>query len=100
MNGSSATAAMLRRIPTILHEQNSVMGRANRMLAPRVTAIGSSFREIALLDSALNVKVTLVGTPVRPNVVEAALTPYAAPRAGETLRLIIFGGSQGAKVLA
>jgi UDP-N-acetylglucosamine--N-acetylmuramyl-(pentapeptide) pyrophosphoryl-undecaprenol N-acetylglucosamine transferase len=93
-------AAMLRRIPTLLHEQNSVMGRANRMLAPRVTAIGSSFSEIALLDPALKSKVTLVGTPVRPNVIAAAGTPYDPPRANDTLRLIVFGGSQGAKVFA
>jgi UDP-N-acetylglucosamine--N-acetylmuramyl-(pentapeptide) pyrophosphoryl-undecaprenol N-acetylglucosamine transferase len=93
-------AAMLRRIPTVLHEQNSVMGRANRMLAPRVTAIGSSFRDIALLDPSLKSKVTLVGTPVRPNVIEAAASLYAPPRANETLRLVIFGGSQGAKVFA
>ena len=93
-------AAMLRGIPTLLHEQNSVMGRANRMLAPRVTAIGSSFNEIALLDPALTSKVTLVGTPVRTNVIAAAGTPYEPPRANDTLRLIIFGGSQGAKVFA
>jgi UDP-N-acetylglucosamine--N-acetylmuramyl-(pentapeptide) pyrophosphoryl-undecaprenol N-acetylglucosamine transferase len=93
-------AAMLRRIPTLLHEQNSVMGRANRMLAPRVTAIGSSFSEIALLDPSLKSKVTLVGTPVRPNVIAAAGTPYEPPRANDTLRLIVFGGSQGAKVFA
>src|SRR5687768_8073397 len=92
-------AAMLRGIPTLLHEQNSVMGRANRMLAPRVTAIGSSFNEIALLDPALKSKVTLVGTPVRPNVIAAA-TFYEPPRANDTLRLIVFGGSQGAKVFA
>ena len=93
-------AAMLRGIPTLLHEQNSVMGRANRMLAPRVTAIGASFNEIALLDPALKSKVTLVGTPVRPNVIAAASTPYEPPRANDTLRLIVFGGSQGAKVFA
>ena len=92
-------AAMLRGIPTLLHEQNAVMGRANRMLAPRVTAIGSSFNEIALLDPALKSKVTLVGTPVRPNVIAAA-TFYEPPRANDTLRLIVFGGSQGAKVFA
>ena len=43
---------------------------------------------------------TLVGTPVRPNVIDAATTPYEPPRANDTLRLIVFGGSQGAKVFA
>lgn len=93
-------AAMLRGIPTLLHEQNSVMGRANRMLAPRVTAIGSSFSEIKLLDAALKSKVTLVGTPIRPNVIVAADKPYDPPRANGTLRVLVFGGSQGAKVFA
>jgi UDP-N-acetylglucosamine--N-acetylmuramyl-(pentapeptide) pyrophosphoryl-undecaprenol N-acetylglucosamine transferase len=93
-------AANRRGVPVIVHEQNAVMGRANRMLAPRVTAIGSSFPEIALLDPILKSKVTLVGTPVRPNVIAAASTRYEPPRANDTLRLVVFGGSQGAKVFA
>src|ERR1700742_504571 len=36
-------AATLRRIPTVIHDANAVMGRANRMLAPRVNAIATSF---------------------------------------------------------
>lgn len=93
-------AAAARGIPTIIHEQNSVMGRANRILAPRASAIASSFRDVALLDASLLPRVTLVGTPVRPNVVAAAAIPYEPPRAKDKLRLVIFGGSQGARVLA
>ena len=49
-------AARLRGIPTVLHEQNGVMGRANRLLAPRVTAIATGFRTLARLDPRLQGK--------------------------------------------
>jgi UDP-N-acetylglucosamine--N-acetylmuramyl-(pentapeptide) pyrophosphoryl-undecaprenol N-acetylglucosamine transferase len=93
-------AAALRGIPTVLHEQNAVMGRANRALAPRVTRIAAGFPEVALLPDALKSKVTVTGNPIRPAVIAAAATPYAPPRAGEPLRLLVFGGSQGARVMA
>jgi UDP-N-acetylglucosamine--N-acetylmuramyl-(pentapeptide) pyrophosphoryl-undecaprenol N-acetylglucosamine transferase len=93
-------AASLRGISTVLHEQNAVMGRANRLLAPRVTAIAASFSEIALLDPKYQPKVTLTGTPVRPNVIVAAAMPYMPPRETDPLHLTVFGGSQGARVLA
>jgi UDP-N-acetylglucosamine--N-acetylmuramyl-(pentapeptide) pyrophosphoryl-undecaprenol N-acetylglucosamine transferase len=93
-------AASMRGIPTVLHDANAVMGRANRALAPRVTAIAASFPEVALLPEALKPKVTVTGNPVRPNVIAAAATPYPAPREGEPLRVIVFGGSQGARVMA
>jgi len=93
-------AAAMRGIPTILHEQNAVMGRANRALAPRVTAIAASFSDVALLPEAYRSKLNVTGNPIRPNVIAAASTPYAAPREGEPLRLLVFGGSQGARVMA
>jgi UDP-N-acetylglucosamine--N-acetylmuramyl-(pentapeptide) pyrophosphoryl-undecaprenol N-acetylglucosamine transferase len=93
-------AASLRRIPTLIHEQNGVMGRANRLLAPRVTAIATSFPGVLAKDAALAAKATHTGNPVRPAVVAAAATPYAAPEREGPLRLIAFGGSQGARVMA
>jgi UDP-N-acetylglucosamine--N-acetylmuramyl-(pentapeptide) pyrophosphoryl-undecaprenol N-acetylglucosamine transferase len=93
-------AAAMRGIPTVLHEQNAVMGRANRALAARVTAIAASFPEVALLPEAYKSKLTVTGNPVRPNVIAAASTPYQAPRETEPLRLLVFGGSQGARVMA
>jgi UDP-N-acetylglucosamine--N-acetylmuramyl-(pentapeptide) pyrophosphoryl-undecaprenol N-acetylglucosamine transferase len=93
-------AATLRGIPTVLHEQNGVMGRANRLLAGRVTAIATGFRTLARLDPRLQRKVTFTGNPVRGEVIAAAATPYAAPEAGDKLRLLVFGGSQGARVMA
>ena len=90
-------AASLRGVASVLHEQNGVMGRANRLLAPRVTAIATSFADVRM-DAAFKAKMTFTGNPVRPPVIEAARVPYAAPN--ETLRLLVFGGSQGARVMA
>ena len=63
----------------MLHEQNGVMGRANRLLAGRVTAIATGFRTLAKLDPRLQSKITFTGNPVRGEVIAAAATPYAAP---------------------
>ncbi len=93
-------AAGLLGVPTVLHEQNGVMGRANRLLAPRVTTIATSFRTLGNIDPRLQSKVTFTGNPVRPQVIEAAATPYTAPAKGAPLRLLVFGGSQGAHVMA
>jgi UDP-N-acetylglucosamine--N-acetylmuramyl-(pentapeptide) pyrophosphoryl-undecaprenol N-acetylglucosamine transferase len=93
-------AAAMRGIPSVLHEQNGVMGRANRLLAPRVTAIATGFRSLARLDPNLQGKITFTGNPVRREVIAVAATPYAAPDPSGKLRLLVFGGSQGARVMA
>jgi UDP-N-acetylglucosamine--N-acetylmuramyl-(pentapeptide) pyrophosphoryl-undecaprenol N-acetylglucosamine transferase len=92
-------AAALRRVPTVVHEQNGVAGRANRLLAPWVTAIATGFP--AVLDGTrLARKATHTGNPVRPAVAAAAAVPYPAPQPGGPLRLLVFGGSQGARVMS
>jgi UDP-N-acetylglucosamine--N-acetylmuramyl-(pentapeptide) pyrophosphoryl-undecaprenol N-acetylglucosamine transferase len=93
-------AASLRGIPTVLHEQNGVMGRANRLLASRVTKIATGFPTLAKLDPRLKNKITFTGNPVRREVIAAAATPFAAPQPGGKLNLLVFGGSQGARVMA
>ena len=93
-------AARLRGVPTILHEQNGVMGRANRALAARVTAIATSFPKLSRVDPALQSKITITGNPVRPMVIEASHIAYAAPLESEKIRLLVFGGSQGARVMS
>ncbi|MBZ0163057.1 MAG: undecaprenyldiphospho-muramoylpentapeptide beta-N-acetylglucosaminyltransferase [Notoacmeibacter sp.] len=87
-------AATRRGIPTLIHEQNAVMGRANRALAARVDAIAGGFLSAA--DSVHGAKTVVTGNPVRPAVVVAADTPYTAPDGGP-FRLLVFGGSQGAQ---
>ncbi|RAI42429.1 undecaprenyldiphospho-muramoylpentapeptide beta-N-acetylglucosaminyltransferase, partial [Rhodoplanes roseus] len=90
--------ATLRGIPTIIHEQNGVAGRANRLLASRVTAIATGFPSIFGHDPRLAAKSTHTGNPIRPAVVEAAATPYPGPT--EPFRILVFGGSQGARIMA
>jgi UDP-N-acetylglucosamine--N-acetylmuramyl-(pentapeptide) pyrophosphoryl-undecaprenol N-acetylglucosamine transferase len=91
-------AAALRGAPTVIHDANAVIGRANRLLAPRVSAIATSFPDVFANDPVLAAKATLTGNPVRPAVVAAAATAY--PAVADPLRLLIFGGSQGASVMA
>jgi UDP-N-acetylglucosamine--N-acetylmuramyl-(pentapeptide) pyrophosphoryl-undecaprenol N-acetylglucosamine transferase len=93
-------AATLRRIPTVIHDANAVMGRANRLLSSRVTAIATSFDGVVAHDAALARKATVTGNPVRPAVVAAAAQPYGTPLATGPFRLLVTGGSQGARVMA
>jgi UDP-N-acetylglucosamine--N-acetylmuramyl-(pentapeptide) pyrophosphoryl-undecaprenol N-acetylglucosamine transferase len=93
-------AATLRGVPTVLHEQNGVMGRANKMLARRVTAIATGFAKVQKLDSSLAVKTTFTGNPIRPAVVAASTTPFVAPGLDGAFRLVVFGGSQGAQIMS
>lgn len=88
-------AATRRGVPTLIHEQNAVMGRANRALAGRVTAIAGGFLDPA--KSAFADKTVLTGNPVRPAVIEAANTPYAPSGDQRPFNLLVFGGSQGAQ---
>ena len=79
--------------PTMIHEANGVMGRANRLLATRVDAIAGGFLAIEGPHAA---KMERTGNPVRPAVLEAAETPYRPSGPGEPFHLVVFGGSQGA----
>ncbi|PZV39920.1 undecaprenyldiphospho-muramoylpentapeptide beta-N-acetylglucosaminyltransferase [Mesorhizobium kowhaii] len=88
-------AATRRKVPTLIHEQNAVMGRANRALAGRVDAIAGGF--LPQDTSAAGAKTVTTGNPVRPPVLEAAKTPYAASTGEEPFKLLVFGGSQGAQ---
>ena len=92
------TAAAWRRIPTMIHEANAVMGRANRMLAPKVTRIATGFADVAMMDDVPKSKLVHTGNPVRPAVMEAAKVPY--PDLDGPINLLVFGGSQGAAVMS
>lgn len=90
-------AAKLRGIPTVLHEQNAVLGRANRMLAKRVTGIATSFEAVKYLDGELVSKSEFTGNPVRQVVIAASAVSYPALSASGAVNLLVFGGSQGAR---
>lgn len=88
-------AATRRKVPTLIHEQNAVMGRANKALAARVSAIAGGFLPEG--EGAYAAKTVITGNPVRPAVIEAAKLPYTVPAAQGQLDLLVFGGSQGAQ---
>jgi UDP-N-acetylglucosamine--N-acetylmuramyl-(pentapeptide) pyrophosphoryl-undecaprenol N-acetylglucosamine transferase len=91
-------AATQRGVPSLIHDANAVIGRANRVLAPRVDAIATTFPDVFADAPVLALKATMTGNPVRDAVVAAAAMPY--PAANDVLRLVVFGGSQGARVMA
>jgi UDP-N-acetylglucosamine--N-acetylmuramyl-(pentapeptide) pyrophosphoryl-undecaprenol N-acetylglucosamine transferase len=91
-------AAAWAGVPSVIHDSNAVIGRANRYLALRVTAIATTFPDVFRDRADLAAKATLTGNPVRPAVVAAAAAPF--PAADSPLRLLVFGGSQGARVMA
>jgi len=84
-------------IACLVHEQNAVMGRANRLVSRWVTKIASSFPKIVNLDAKLTEKVVMTGNPVRDLVLQSANSPYMAPDARQDFRILVFGGSQGAR---
>jgi UDP-N-acetylglucosamine--N-acetylmuramyl-(pentapeptide) pyrophosphoryl-undecaprenol N-acetylglucosamine transferase len=88
-------AGLTFRLPTMIHEQNAVPGRANRFLASRVTAIAGGFLDDMTGPHAA--KTVTTGNPVRPPVIAAAKAPFVAPMEGGPFNLLVFGGSQGAQ---
>jgi UDP-N-acetylglucosamine--N-acetylmuramyl-(pentapeptide) pyrophosphoryl-undecaprenol N-acetylglucosamine transferase len=93
-------AARLAGIPGIIHDANAVLGRANRFLSRRVSAIATSLPGVLDRDPDLAGKTTTVGTPMRPAVLAAAASAYQAPEANGPFRLLVVGGSQGARVMS
>jgi len=92
-------AAWLCGFPTAIHEQNAVLGRANRVMADRVHVVAASFpfARFAPRDES---RVVYTGNPVRPEAVNLAHATYEPPREGEAVNLLVFGGSQGARALS
>jgi UDP-N-acetylglucosamine--N-acetylmuramyl-(pentapeptide) pyrophosphoryl-undecaprenol N-acetylglucosamine transferase len=92
-------AATMLGIPSIVHEQNAVLGRANRLLAWRVQRIATGFPTLGRLDPKLKAKCVETGNPVRPAVLDAARLPYPGLAHGR-FWLLVIGGSQGARVMS
>ncbi len=87
-------AASAARIPVLLHEQNAVMGRANRLLAKKAKAVVMGFGSGSGVD---NDKVKILGNPVRADILQAAKIPYRKRKTTDRFNLLVFGGSQGAQ---
>jgi UDP-N-acetylglucosamine--N-acetylmuramyl-(pentapeptide) pyrophosphoryl-undecaprenol N-acetylglucosamine transferase len=92
-------AASIAHVPSALHEQNAVLGRVNRLLAPRVTRIAASFPFARFAPANTN-RIVFTGNPVRQTAAALRDTPYTPPSADGPIRLLVFGGSQGARVLS
>jgi UDP-N-acetylglucosamine--N-acetylmuramyl-(pentapeptide) pyrophosphoryl-undecaprenol N-acetylglucosamine transferase len=93
-------AARFAGVPGIIHDANAVLGRANRFLSRHVRAIATSLPGVLDRDPALSAKTTTVGTPMRPAVLAAAATSYMPPEATGPFRLLVVGGSQGARIMS
>lgn len=93
-------AARLLRVPTVIHDANAVMGRANRFLGGRVDAIATAFDGILSGKPQLEAKATVTGNPLRPAVIAASNVPFVPPQGDGIFRLLVTGGSQGARVMA
>lgn len=90
-------AALSLKLPSLIHEQNAVLGRVNRFLSPRVDAIATSYKQVRRMQPEWAAKTTLTGNPVRAEIIAARALPFdsEAPQ----LRLLVTGGSQGAAIL-
>ncbi|MGH6956179.1 MAG: undecaprenyldiphospho-muramoylpentapeptide beta-N-acetylglucosaminyltransferase [Caulobacteraceae bacterium] len=91
-------AAISQGRRTLIHEQNAVMGRANRLLARHVSAVACAFPTLHKAPTSVEARAHRVGNPVRPPIRALFEHPYEPP-AGET-RLLVTGGSQGARILS
>ncbi len=92
-------AAFSANIPTVVHEQNAVLGRVNRFTASRVSTIATSYPDVQRIKPKHQGKVHLVGNPVREEVIALREEPYPPLFEDGILRVLVTGGSQGARIL-
>lgn len=93
-------AAITLGIPSCIHEQNSVLGRANRLLSPRVQRVATSFAKVFNLPAGVEAKLVTTGNPVRAVAIAQKAAAYPPLGAADPFRLLVFGGSQGARFFA
>ncbi len=93
-------AAVLLDIPCAMHEQNAVLGRANRLLAGRVRRIATCYPVVGHLDPQWAGKVVQTGMPVRAAVAALRDVAYVEPAADGPVNILVLGGSQGARILS
>jgi UDP-N-acetylglucosamine--N-acetylmuramyl-(pentapeptide) pyrophosphoryl-undecaprenol N-acetylglucosamine transferase len=93
-------AATSADIPTVIHEQNAVLGRVNRLLAGRVDVIATAYPDVERLKPKHWDKTYLVGNPVRPEVLALRDQEFPAFTADGLFRVLVTGGSQGARILS
>jgi UDP-N-acetylglucosamine--N-acetylmuramyl-(pentapeptide) pyrophosphoryl-undecaprenol N-acetylglucosamine transferase len=93
-------AASLLGLPLVIHEQNAVLGRANRLLAGKAKAIATAFPTTLGLRLQDASRTRHIGNPMRPAILARAASTYAPPAPEGPIELLVIGGSQGARVLS
>ena len=93
-------AALSQGRPTLLHEQNAVLGRTNRWLSPYVGAVASSFPNLQKVPQGVEARVTLIGNPVRADIRTLGERAFEAPTSDGPIQLLVTGGSQGSRILS
>lgn len=93
-------AGFKAKIPTVIHEQNAVLGRVNRLVAGRVVAIATAYPEVQRLKPRYDDKTFLVGNPVRDIVRDIRNQPFPDLGPDSIFRVLVTGGSQGASILS
>jgi UDP-N-acetylglucosamine--N-acetylmuramyl-(pentapeptide) pyrophosphoryl-undecaprenol N-acetylglucosamine transferase len=96
----SLLAASALNIPTVLHEQNAVLGRVNRLLAGDSAAIATAYTQVQRLKQGHAGKVVLVGNPVREAIARLGEAPFPPFDDFAPLKILGTGGSQGASVFS
>jgi UDP-N-acetylglucosamine--N-acetylmuramyl-(pentapeptide) pyrophosphoryl-undecaprenol N-acetylglucosamine transferase len=92
-------AAPTTKTPTVIHEQNAVLGRVNRYIAGRATAVACAFPTLEKASKKVKAKVHVVGNPIRPEIRALYDQPFPDPGQG-AIRILVTGGSQGARLLS
>ncbi len=92
-------AARLLGVPRLIHEQNAVLGLANRLLAPNTLGIATSFENSGGLRPADQQKVRVTGNPVRNDIAYIGGNPYPVPTENGAINILVTGGSLGARVM-
>lgn len=93
-------AAQAKNIPTIIHEQNAVIGQANAMLAPKASKIASNLSKVEGVSMEKEARLVITGNPVRPDIAALYNMPYPPIAQDGPLRIFVMGGSQGASVFS
>lgn len=93
-------AGLSQKRKTVIHEQNAVLGRVNRFLAPKVDEVACAFPTLEMAKPKVKARAKVVGNPVRPDIRALFDQPYEAPGETGPIRLLITGGSQGARLLS
>jgi UDP-N-acetylglucosamine--N-acetylmuramyl-(pentapeptide) pyrophosphoryl-undecaprenol N-acetylglucosamine transferase len=92
-------AAIGTRIPTAILTPDALLGRANRLVMNKVNLIAANLPLVGYVPKDMS-RVVYTGNPMRPEVVMLANSPYETPAVNGPLRLLVFGGSQGAHVFS